>query len=133
MIAQLFPERLNLYGDAGNVRSLIQRATWRGANVELRTVRTDADVSALVDVDVIVGGGGPDSDQVAVAQGLELLGGALRQAIGGGASLLAICGAFQNLGHSYETSAGRRLPGPGLLNVETVASGVGRRMVHGSW
>ena len=42
-----------------------------------------------------------------------------------------MCGAFQNLGHVYETSGGDRLPGPGLLNVETAAPAVGRRMVGG--
>ena len=131
VIAQLFPERLNLYGDAGNVRTLVQRATWRGATVEVRSVRTDADASALIDVDVIVGGGGPDSDQTAVALGLEKIGESLCKAVGDGASLLAICGAFQNLGHSYETSAGKHLRGPGLLNVETTAPTSGRRMVHG--
>ena len=131
MIAQLFPERLNLYGDAGNVRTLVQRAAWRGADVELRTVRIEADVSAFTDVDLIVAGGGPDSDQFAVADGLDRLGDALSDAVRCGASLLAVCGAYQNLGQFYETSAGDRLRGPGLLNVETVAPQVGRRMVGG--
>ncbi|HEY5521504.1 MAG TPA: hypothetical protein VIK08_12685 [Candidatus Limnocylindrales bacterium] len=131
MIAQLFPERLNLYGDAGNVQTLVQRAAWRGADVELRTVHIEADASEFADVDLIIAGGGPDSDQFAVARGLERLGDALSDAVRSGASLLAVCGGFQNLGQFYVNSEGDRLRGPGLLNVETTAPRVGRRMVGG--
>ncbi len=131
VIAQLFPERLNLYGDTGNVRTLIQRSVWRGADVELRTIDTYADEDCLVGVDVIVAGGGPDADQVAVAHGLTRLGGALDEAVRSGASLLAICGAFQNLGHAYATVDGVVLKGPGLLDVRTAAPRSGRRMVGG--
>ena len=131
MIAQLFPERLNLYGDAGNVRTLVQRAAWRGADVELRTVDIEADASVFDGVDLIIAGGGPDSDQFAVARGLVRLADALSDAVQRGASLLAVCGGFQNLGQFYVTSKGDRLRGPGLLNVETVAPKVGRRIVGG--
>ena len=97
----------------------------------MRTVDNEVDASALNDVDLIVAGGGPDSDQFAVARVLDQIGDALCDSIGRGASLLAVCGAYQNLGHFYETSAGDRLPGPGLLNVETAAPSAGRRMVGG--
>jgi CobQ-like glutamine amidotransferase family enzyme len=131
VIAQLFPERLNLYGDAGNVATLTRRAAWRGADVEVRMIGTDASAAEFEDVDVIIAGGGPDADQFAVARGLDLLGGAVTEAIQRGASLLAVCGAFQNLGCFYETSNGEHLPGPGLLDVTTVAPGHGGRIVGG--
>lgn len=131
VIAQLFPDRLNLYGDRGNVAALAQRAAWRGAIVERRDIRTDASADEFADLDVIVAGGGPDGDQIAVAHALDRLGDPLAEALAGGASLLAICGAYQNLGRYYASSRGDLLHGPALLDVETAAPAVGRRMVGG--
>jgi CobQ-like glutamine amidotransferase family enzyme len=43
----------------------------------------------------------------------------LQRAAGRGAPVLAICAAIQVLGHWYETSAGERVDGVGLLDVTT--------------
>jgi CobQ-like glutamine amidotransferase family enzyme len=57
VIAHLFPDLLNLYGDRGNVETLVRRATWRGLTAEVRRVNP-GDAAALRDVDVIFVGGG---------------------------------------------------------------------------
>ena len=43
----------------------------------------------------------------------------LQRAAARGAPVLAICAAIQVLGHWYETSAGERVEGVGLLDVTT--------------
>ncbi len=43
----------------------------------------------------------------------------LQQAAANGAPVLAICAAIQVLGHWYETSAGERVDGVGLLDLTT--------------
>jgi CobQ-like glutamine amidotransferase family enzyme len=43
----------------------------------------------------------------------------LKEAHAGGAAFLAVCGGYQLLGHAYELG-GERLPGVGLVDLETV-------------
>ena len=48
----------------------------------------------------------------------------LQQAVSRGAPVLAICAAIQVLGHWYETSAGERVDGVGLLDLVTAPQSV---------
>jgi CobQ-like glutamine amidotransferase family enzyme len=50
---------------------------------------------------------------------IETKGDALRDAVRDGAALLAVCGGYQLLGHSYQLGD-ERLPGLGLADLETV-------------
>lgn len=130
VIAHLFADLLNLYGDRGNIATLVRRARWRGADVEIREVGAD-DGAALADADLIFIGGGQDSQQITAARGLDLLGGALVGAVGAGAALLAVCGGYQNLGHRYRSALVGDLAGPGLLDVSTEAPAGAPRHVGG--
>lgn len=130
VIAHLFADLLNLYGDRGNIATLVRRARWRGADVEVREVGAD-DGAALADADLIFIGGGQDSQQITAARGLDRLGGALVDAVGAGAALLAVCGGYQNLGHRYRSALVGDLAGPGLLDVSTVAPAGAPRHVGG--
>jgi CobQ-like glutamine amidotransferase family enzyme len=130
VIAHLFPELLNLYGDLGNIQVLARRARWRGMDVEIRNV-AEEDGRNLAGSDIIMIGGGPDSLQAAVGRGLDRIGPQVRAAIADGASLLAVCGGYQNLGHLYRSPALGEVRGPGLLDVATSANGTERRMVGG--
>jgi CobQ-like glutamine amidotransferase family enzyme len=118
VIAHLFPDLLNLYGDRGNVETLVRRATWRGLTAEVRRVNP-GDAAALRDVDVIFVGGGADQQQRLVADALVALRAPLRAAVADGAALLAVCAGYQNLGHVYRSRLVGELRGPGLLDVET--------------
>jgi CobQ-like glutamine amidotransferase family enzyme len=130
VIAHLFPELLNLYGDLGNIRVLVQRARWRGFEVDVRAVGA-ADDASLDDVDIVFVGGGQDKQQITVARSLERLESPLVAAIRGGASLLAVCGGYQNLGHRYRSELVGDLRGPGLLDVTTEATSNADRFVGG--
>jgi CobQ-like glutamine amidotransferase family enzyme len=118
-VVHLFPDLLNVYGDSGNVRSIVVRAELRGIEVELRAVQ--AGETTVPPADVLLIGGGQDREQLTVARELERLGPAIRERIAQGASLLAVCGGYQNLGWSYLTSAGTTIDGPGILDIRTEA------------
>jgi CobQ-like glutamine amidotransferase family enzyme len=119
-IVHLFPDLLSVYGDSGNVRSLVFRAEARGIGVTRSTVLADDDAIPCGDLFVI--GGGQDSDQVRVAAALRRLSAGLEREVGDGAALLAICGGYQSLGTSYRSVGGRVIEGPALLDVATIGA-----------
>jgi lipid II isoglutaminyl synthase (glutamine-hydrolysing) len=130
VIAHLFPDALNLYGDRGNIVSLVRRAAWRGIDAEVRGIGA-GDGASLAGVDVIFIGGGADQHQRAVADALIELADPLRRAIDDGAALLAVCAGYQNLGHAFRSPLVGEIPGPGLLDVETEMPAGAERFVGG--
>lgn len=115
----LFPDRMNIYADRGNAVFLQRRCEWRGIKFsnEAALLGDEIDPEAH---DLFYIGGGQDSDQRAVAEDLlTVKRDSLSQALTGGAQLLAVCGGYQLLGHSYSI-AGEQLPGLGLAGFETV-------------
>jgi CobQ-like glutamine amidotransferase family enzyme len=130
VIVHLFPELLNLYGDRGNVVTLARRAQWRGLEVDVRAVDAD-ETGGLASADVIFIGGGQDRQQIAVARALERVSRQLRDAVAGGAALVAVCGGYQNVGHRYRSEHVGDLAGPGLLDVWTETPPGATRLVGG--
>ncbi|HEV2107967.1 MAG TPA: glutamine amidotransferase [Thermomicrobiales bacterium] len=118
-IAWLYGSKMNIYGDRGNVLALAQRARWR--EIEAKVV--DVGIGEpLPDADIFFFGGGQDQQQIAVSRDLQgAKGAALREAVAGGAALLAVCGGYQLLGHEYRPHAGDPLPGIGLFDLVTEA------------
>ena len=130
VIAHLFPDALNLYGDRGNIDTLVRRAGWRGIGAEVRGIGA-GDAAALRGADVIFIGGGADQHQRAVADALMDLADPLRRAIDDGATLLAVCAGYQNLGHAFRSPLVGEIRGPGLLDVETEMIAGAERFVGG--
>src|SRR5690349_21203233 len=60
---------------------------------------------------------------------LQKKGPALRDAVEGGSAFLAVCAAYQLLGHEYKPFKGDPLPGIGLLDLKTEGGGE-RFMTH---
>ena len=118
-LCALYPELMNIYADRGNIAVLRARCEWRGLGFELGS----ASLGDLLDPgahDFFYMGGGQDRDQVAVAHDMVATKrDALHQAADRGAVVLAVCGGYQLLGHSYEL-AGEELPGVGLVDLRTV-------------
>jgi CobQ-like glutamine amidotransferase family enzyme/UDP-N-acetylmuramyl tripeptide synthase len=117
-LCSLYPDRLNIYGDRGNLMVLAQRCAWRGIDFTL-----DArDVGDAVDPDahdLFYIGGGQDRDQrVAGLDFTDTKRDALRAAAARDAVVLGVCGGYQMLGTSYEVD-GQRLPGAGLVDART--------------
>jgi lipid II isoglutaminyl synthase (glutamine-hydrolysing) len=118
-VGWLYPDLMNIYGDRGNVLTLLQRARWRG--LEARVLELGKGVVAGIDeVDVFFFGGGQDREQALVYDDLlETKSVHLARSIQNGAAVLAVCGGYQLLGHYYETATGERFPGIGLLDART--------------
>ncbi len=122
-IGHLLPELMNIYADRGNVECLIQRCRWRGLDAETIPLYAGRRFSPE-EVDIILIGGGQDRQQVLASQALkESTGAALRSCVGDGVVVLAVCGGYQLMGHSYRDAGGAVLDGIGLLDVETVHPG----------
>ena len=117
-VVHLFPDLLNVYGDAGNVRTIVVRAEARGLEVDIQSVV--AGDPLVPDADILLIGGGQDREQESVARELERLAPQIRTRLADGAALLAVCGGFQALGWSYG-AATTRIDGPGILDVRTEA------------
>jgi CobQ-like glutamine amidotransferase family enzyme len=123
-LAHLYPEQMNIYGDRGNILTLVRRCAWRGIEVELISVGVGAQVD-WDGVDMAFFGGGQDSGQALIADDfVQRQGPALRSAIDNGLVTLAICGGYQLLGHYFLTHTGERLPGVGAMDVHTVGGDV---------
>jgi lipid II isoglutaminyl synthase (glutamine-hydrolysing) len=118
-VLSLYPELMNIYADRGNIAVLRARCEWRGLGFE----HAAASLAEAVDPgahDLFYIGGGQDRDQAAVAHDMERTKrDALHAAADRGAVVLAVCGGYQLLGHSYELS-GEKLPGVGLVDLHTV-------------
>jgi CobQ-like glutamine amidotransferase family enzyme len=127
-IVPLYTELLSIYGDRGNVRVLEQRARWRGLPVEVVPLMLGEQLDPAA-ADVILIGGGQDRDQALVAEALIAQVAALRSAIADGVPVLAVCGGYQLLGHSYLDQSGRETPGTGLVDLVTRA---GKRRIIGN-
>ncbi|HEU5280127.1 MAG TPA: hypothetical protein VFU26_14650 [Gaiellaceae bacterium] len=126
VVGHLYADYLNIYADRGNMAVLERRAAWRGHSVEVRSVSV-GDPVVPGEHDLLYVGGGQDREQAIVAEDLVGKAEAVREAVDGGAALLAVCGGYQLLGRSYRDAQGTELPGIGLLPFDTVAGD--RRMI----
>ena len=120
-VCALYPDLMNIYADRGNLLLLERRCRWRGISFELQASglgeRLDPNGADLYYI-----GGGQDRDQELCALDLaEVKRDALHAAAARGAMILAVCGGYQLLGHSYQLGD-RTLPGVGLLDLVTARS-----------
>jgi lipid II isoglutaminyl synthase (glutamine-hydrolysing) len=120
-VCALYPDLMNIYADRGNLLVLERRCRWRGIDFSLTASglgdRLDPDGA-----DLFYLGGGQDRDQRLCALDLsEIKRDALHAAAGRGAVILAVCGGYQLLGHSYQLGE-ETLPGVGLVDLVTVRS-----------
>ncbi len=118
-VLSLYPEQMNIYADRGNILFLQHRCEWRGIGFRHDGVGVGEAVDPAAH-DLFYVGGGQDRDQRIVAADLvETKREALASAVDDGAALLAVCGGYQLLGHSYEMGE-ETLPGLGLADLRTV-------------
>lgn len=129
VIAHLFPDLLNLYGDGGNVKVLEQRVRRRGIPVEVLRVHHGEPVD-LGGVDLVFLGGGPDREQRLASEDLLGMKDALHGYVEEGGVVLAICGGYQILGHEWLLGE-ETVEGLGIVDVTTrrAAGGSGNRLV----
>jgi lipid II isoglutaminyl synthase (glutamine-hydrolysing) len=115
----LYPEQMNIYADRGNVLFFKRRCEWRGIEFEHATAGPGEEIDPDAH-DLIYIGGGQDRDQRIVAADLrQTKREAIAAAAEDGAVVLAVCGGYQLLGHSYQLDD-EKIPGLGLVDLVTV-------------
>ncbi len=120
-IGWLYGHEMNIYGDRGNVMALARRAEWRGLEASVVTIGL-GDPIDIDGIDLYFWGGGQDREQIAVSRDVQgEKGRVLKTAIEDGAPVLAVCGGYQLLGHSYHPHEGDDLPGIGAIDVTSEA------------
>ena len=117
VIAHMFPDLLNLYGDGGNVRILSERLVWRGIPVQVKRVEHGESVD-LGDVDLVFLGGGPDREQKLASAELMRMKDELAAYVKEDGPVLAICGGYQILGKTW-LLGDEEVPGLDIVGIET--------------
>lgn len=128
-LVYLYPRRMNLYADRGNVRALERRYAWRGGAMDIIPVEVGEPLPEHFDL--LFMGGGEDRAQAVVAPDLLARKNALEDAVIDGTVMLGICGGYQLFGRSYQVGEAM-MPGVGLLDVETRSSASRRERMIGN-
>ncbi len=120
-LCHLYPDLMNIYGDRGNIISLVQRCRWRGIQVDVVPVG----IGARLDpdrCDLLFFGGGQDKEQLLVAEDLRAVqASSVHRFVEDGGVVLSICGGYQLLGKYFRTHSGETLQGIELFDAWTVA------------
>ena len=129
VLAHLYPDLLNLYGDGGNVTVLAQRAAARGIPVRVLRVKHGQPVD-LAQVDLVFLGGGPDREQRLASESLLAMRDELKAFVEGDGALLAICGGYQILGSEWLLGEDS-VEGLGIVDMVTkrAEGGSGNRLI----
>ena len=115
-IGLVLPDVMGTYGDGGNALVLRQRLRLRGIDAEIVEITLADPVPESFDL-YTLGGAEDYAQRLATRHLIQHPG--LQRAADRGAPVLAICAAIQVLGHWYETSAGERVDGVGMLDLTT--------------
>ena len=115
-IGLVLPDVMGTYGDGGNAVVLRQRLLLRDIAAEIVEITLADPVPESLDL-YTLGGAEDYAQRLATRHLLQYPG--LQRAAARGTPVLAICAAIQVLGHWYETSAGERVDGVGLLDLTT--------------
>ena len=119
-ILHLYPKEMNLYGDHGNVLTLVRRCEWRG--IKAKVIPHEIGEPLPKDIDIIFGGGGQDSGQNKIEEDLIKLAPKLKKLIDDGMPCLVVCGLYQLFGRAFVTADCHRIQGTGILDLETHAN-----------
>lgn len=119
-IGWLYPRLMGTYGDRGNITTLMNRARWRGIQVEVKQIELASSEREIMGCHLLFMGGAQDREQKIAAVDLRLRKGpVLRAAVADGAPALFVCAAYQFMGHYYRPAEGPDLPGVGLFDLVT--------------
>ncbi|MGB9937323.1 MAG: type 1 glutamine amidotransferase [Methanobacterium sp.] len=118
-IYHMYPDILNLYGDAGNVLCIKKRCEWRGIKANIINFSLSEQKKDIDEGDIFFIGGGSDRGQSIVYGDLLSYNNQFKNLIEDRAVILAICGGYQLLGEKYIDSAGNEVEGLGIFNYTT--------------
>jgi CobQ-like glutamine amidotransferase family enzyme len=110
---------MNIYGDRGNVLTLMRRAEWHGLTPKLIYHHPGAEFPE--DVDIVVGGGGQDSGQDKVQDDLLRISDDIHALADTDVPMVMVCGLYQLFGHFFKTADGKSIKGISIFDARTVA------------
>lgn len=119
-IGHLYPKQMNVYGDMGNIITLRYRLEQRGIGIKYVPIES-LKILTEQKVDILVGGGGQDSNQELVQNDLQKYKQELKSQCEDGLVALMICGMYQLFGESFVLPDSSKMSGVGILNLETYA------------
>src|SRR3989338_6523843 len=99
-IGYLYPQQMNIYGDRGNIITLLKRCQWRDIEVQVKELDLGSKVKPGEN-DLYFFGGGQDKEQLLASKDLQAKEGVLKEDFNKGAVFLSICGGYQLLGKYY--------------------------------
>ena len=117
VILQLYSHDMNIYGDWGNVLTLIRRAEWYGYKPKF--IEYNPGDAFPEHVDIVVGGGGQDAGQDRIQLDLLKISPKLHELAENDTSMLMICGLYQLFGKFFKTKEGKMIEGIGIFDIET--------------
>lgn len=120
-IGHLYPDTMGLYGDRGNIITLVRRSLWR--NIEVEVIPLSAGETVAPErFDLLFFGGGADREQAMLGDDLmQVKAEGIRAAAETDVVILAVCGGYQLLGKYFRTLQGEEIPGLGILDAWTIA------------
>ena len=118
-VLHLYPREMNIYGDWGNVLTIIRRLEWHGYSAEL--VEHHPGKPFPKNIDIVIGGGGQDSGQTVVQDDLLKIADDLRALADKDVPMLMVCGLYQLFGRFFKTADGTTIPGISIFKAETHA------------
>ena len=122
-LAHLYPKRMNIYGDRGNIMCLKRRCELRGIEFEAEPLEL-GDKLKPKETDLVFIGGAQDREQRLVADDMvKVKAKALAEAAERDTVILAVCGGYQLIGKFYRGADGVELPGAGILDIWTAHPG----------
>jgi len=108
---------MNIYGDWGNVLTILRRAQWHGYEPVLHEYNPGD--AFPQDVDIVIGGGGQDAGQDKIQADLLKIGPRLHELADNDTPMLVICGLYQLFGRFFRTKDGHVIKGIGVFDIET--------------
>lgn len=119
-ICHLYPDRMNIYGDRGNIFALKRRLEWRDIEPVIEEVKT-GDKLFENKADFYFFGGGQDQAQQFIAKHLKTKADVIQADIENGVVALTVCGGYQLFGRYYQDPTGQKSEGLGIFNCVTEA------------
>lgn len=124
-LLHLYPHEMNIYGDWGNVLTIVKRAKWHGYDVKI--IPQSPGNKLPKDVDIVLGGGGQDSGQNQIQNDLLNIGDGIHRLADQHVPMLVVCGLYQLFGKFFQTKDGQQIKGIELFDIETY--GGDKRMI----
>jgi CobQ-like glutamine amidotransferase family enzyme len=118
-IGWLYPTLMNIYGDKGNVTTLVNRSLWRNIKASVIELNPGFSAKDLNDCDLLIMGGAQDSQQTIVNSDLKKQKEVLNKKILENTPGLYVCGGFQFLGKYYKEANGNIIEGLDIFDLYT--------------